>query len=307
MSETLKISGEKSAENTEASGLEVLTGMKNDFNPDRAKSRAETDGAKSAEKPSTERGRSEAVEKARAEVLATLPGEREKELSPEDAANEYLSLLDELSQDFSNPHYGNSKMPTSTGVGFARELGRKYSDDPNYRWLGYAGTEADPDARTMFRIGMADFILQNEIGWREITDERVEASREKRNQIDKELADLDAEYSRKGALGKFLGKRKYEQRRVELNRKKGRPLGQDENTNIARGLAYIYDDEGKRNFNDLINYQVVDNEALNRRFFGLDDPERAEKVERAIELRQKYANKWTQDKTRKDNGRQGEA
>lgn len=289
MSEALRAGGEKSAENMEAGGFGALAEMSDKFDPDRARKLAEVNKPKTAESPV------EAGSDAGLYQLAEAGEQQNKELNPKDAANEYLALLDELSQDFVNPNYENGKMPTSTGASFAKELGLKYGDDSHYRWRGYAGTEADPNDRTIFRMGMADSILASEIEWRGITDEEVSAANEKRERIEKGLADLDAEYSKKGPLGKFFGRKGYERRRGALNGQKERPLGQSENELIARGLAYAYDESGGHSFSDATHYQMVDNEALNRRFFGLDNPERAEKIERAIELRQKYADEWEQD------------
>ena len=146
MSELLKTTSEKSAESSEVSHLEVLTEIADDFDHDKAKALIEQDRPKTLEKQ-------EAPEST---LLMTLPENQEKELSPDDAANEYLSLLDELSQDFTNTHYAG---------GMTKDLGRKYSENPHYRWAGYAGTEVDANDKTMLRIASADTILANEIGW----------------------------------------------------------------------------------------------------------------------------------------------
>jgi len=293
MSETLKAGGEKSAESIEkASHLEVLTEMSDKFDPDKARSLVEQDKPKSAEKPKTE--------SKGAEYLAVMPEKQEKELSPEDAANEYLLLLDELSQDFSNPFYKNGaehggRQHTANHI--VRDLGRKYSDNPHYRHRGYIGTEADDENGidyTVERMGVADAILANEIGWRD-DGEKVG---KKIEQIDKSIADLDADYAKKGRLGKFLGKRKYERAKKELEQSKRTTeyqFSRKYNGNIAKELAIAYNERGDYDYNGG-DYGESQNETRNRQFFGLDDPERARKVERAIELRRKYEAEWSKKK-----------
>lgn len=284
MSETFKTGGEKSAENVEAtSQFEVLAEMSDGFDPDRARSLAERD------KRETEtRDRS-------SEHLVAIPEKQEEELSPQEAANEYLSLLDELSQDFSNPYYSNErKGQHHYANNITTELGLRYSDNPHYRWSGYASTEAGETDGTMLRIASADNIIANEIGWRDGGEE----AGKKIEQIDKSIADLDADYSKKGRLGKFFGKRKYEKAKKELEQSKRAveyQFGRKYNGNIAKELAISYNDRGDYDYNGG-DYGQSQNEARNRQFFGLDDPERAKKVERAIELRRKYEAEWSKEK-----------
>ncbi|MBQ7802310.1 hypothetical protein IJ380_00355 [Candidatus Saccharibacteria bacterium] len=209
------------------------------------------------------------------------------ELSPKDAAEEYLSLLDELSDDFTYPFY---KDGSKTGVhqhiasGIARDLGKKYSENPHYRWSGYIGSEADSDDRTLVRMQSADNILMNEIHWR---DEGEKAGK-KLARLDKDITDLDEEYSRKGRLAKFFYKRKYNQERTKLERSKRAEKSKfgAYNANIAKELAISYNERGDYDFNGG-SYGKSENEARNRKFFGFDDPKRAAKIERAIELRRK--------------------
>lgn len=284
MSETLKTGGEKSAENVgAASHLEVLTEMSGEFDPNKARSLAERDKQKTETRDRN------------SEYLAAIPEKQEKELSPQDAANEYLSLLDELSQDFSNPYYSNErKGQHHKAANITTELGRKYSDNPHYRWSGYAGTEAGATDGTMLRIASADNIIANEIGWRD----GGEKAGKKIEQIDKSIADLDADYSKKGRLGKLFGKRKYEKAKKELEQSKQTveyQFGRKYNSNIAKELAISYNERGDYDYNGG-DYGQSQNEARNRQFFGLDDPERAKKVERAIELRRKYEAEWSKKK-----------
>ena len=299
--EKLETNRGKSAESIDTSHLEVLVEMSDEFDPVQAKESAEQEKSKNAEKPNPKHAK--AVSEARSEVLATLPEKQEKELSPQDAANEYLSLLDELSQDFSNPYYGD-KRKEGQGHHYAHnittELGQKYSDNPHYRQHGYTGTEAGATDGTMLRIANADAILANEIGWREEGEKGAEQA-EKTEKINNELAALDAEYSKKGLLGKFFGRKKYEAARNRLDTQKCMITRRNEDYNnaIADELAYAYDKTGRYGGKGLAGKQMYNqehNEEFNRRFFGLDDPERAKKVERAIELRQKYESEWSKKK-----------
>lgn len=213
------------------------------------------------------------------------------ELSPKDAANEYLALLDELSQDFTNPYYSEErKGQHHYANNITTELGRKYSSNPHYRWRGYASTEAGETDGTMLRIAGADSILASEIGWR-TEGEKVG---KKMEQVDKNIADLDADYSKKGRLGKILSKRKYEKARNELEQTRRTmeyQFNQKYNGSIAKELAISYNEKGDYDYNGG-DYGKSQNEARNRRFFGLDDPERAKKIERAIELRMQHESEW---------------
>lgn len=283
-------SGEKSSENS--TNLEILTEMSGKFDPDKARTLVERDRQKEPEMPSAE---AETETDETVTHLAVIAEQKEKVLSPEDAANEYLSLLDELSQDFLNPCYSDERKGQSHYANnITTDLGLKYSDNPHYRWRGYASTEAGATDGTMLRIASADCILANEIGWRnggEKVGEIIE-------QVDKKIADLDAEYSKKGRLGKFFGKKGYEQARKDLERSKNDAefnFSRRYNANIAKELAISYNEKGNYDYGNG-DYGQSQNESRNRQFFGLDDPERAKKVERAIELRQKYETEWAKDK-----------
>lgn len=294
MSETLKTSGESSAENTGENYLKVLSEMSSKFDANKARTLAEQDKPKQSESPTIKSD----IDKKVTHLMA-LPEKKEKILTPEDAANEYLSLLDELSQDFSNPFYKNGTEhggQQHTAPSIVRDLGLKYSDNPHYRHHGYIGTEANSDDGvdyTVERMGVADFILTNEIRWR-TEGEKVS---KKMEQFDQEIADLDADYSKKGRLGKFFGRKKYEKARENLERSKRSAEAEigAYNANIAKELAISYNEKGDYDRNGG-NHGISQNEARNRQFFGLDDPERAKKVERAIELRQKYESEWNKKK-----------
>ena len=294
MSEMLKSSGEKSTENKgSVTGFEALAEMNGKFDPNRAKSLVERDQPKSAEKTK--------VENKSAGYLIAVSEKQEKELSPADAANEYLSLMDELSQGFTNPYYKNGvehRGEQHTANHILRDLGLKYSNNPHYRHFGYIGTEAnnkkDGIDYTLERMGVADAIIGYEIGWKE---EGAKVG-EKIGQIDKSIADLDAAYAEKGKIGKFFGKRKYEKARKELEDSKWTlkyQFNQKYNKHMEKELAIAYNDRGNYDFNGG-DYGRSKNEERNRQFFGLDDPGRAKKVERAMELRQKYKAEWTKKK-----------
>lgn len=289
MPETLKNINEEPAGDVEAiDHLETLTEMRDKFDPDEAKSLAEQDEPKSVE--------SQEAENISSESLSVTSEKQEKgELSPQDAASEYLALLDELSQDFSNPYYSDErKGEHHYASNITTELGRKYSDNPHYHWRGYAGTEAGETDGTMLRIASADNIIANEIGWRD----EGEKIGKKMEQIDESIADSDADYSKKSRLGKFFGRRKYEKAKEELEQSKQAAKNQFNrryNESIAKELAISYNEHGDYSHSIGV-YEQSQNEARNRRFFGLDDPERAKKVERAIDLRRKYAAEWNKKK-----------
>ncbi len=286
MTELLKNGGGNSAENAGAS----LTEMSGKFDPNKAQDLIRQNEPERAGKPNGEVNIEGDVG-----PWTTALEKREEELSPKDAANEYLALLDELSQDFTYPFYKDFREGEQHYANnITTELGRKYSDNPHYRWKGYLGTEAGTDDGTMVRIASADCIIANEIGW------RVEGKKvgEGKKQIDELIADLDADYSKKSGLGKFFGGRKYKKARKRLEGyKKDTEIRFNwggYNRAIARELAISYNEKGDYDWNG--GDRGGSNEARNRRFFGLDDPERAKKVERAIELRQKYEAEWAKRK-----------
>ncbi len=284
MSETLKTGGEKSAESTVSSHLEVLTEMSGKFDAEKARRQVEQDKPKNVEKPKTER--------PGAEYLAVIPEKQEKELTPKDAANEYLSLLDELSQDFTNPYYKNGEEhggERRTGGDISRDLGRKYSDNPHYRWKGYMGTEATEgtDDYTMVRMGIAETILGAEMKYR-IGSEKIKEEHEK---IDQQISKLDEEFAKKGRLSRFFGKRKHEKAKAELQLLKDgieirytrnfnmpgrRPVfgtGRRLNVILEDYLATAYDETGHagRNYGSSggAKNKAERNEEANRRFFWL--------------------------------------
>ena len=283
MSETLKVGGETTESPEVSSGLQSLEKEAGKFDPEKALRLQERDKPKKQE-----RG---------AQFLQVMPEKKkEVELSPQDAANEYLSLLDELSKDFSNPYYSEERKGDHHYAGnITTDLGRKYSENPHYRWKGYASTEAGEKDGTMLRIASADNILANEIGWREEGEKNAAAIEKNRE----EIAKLDEEYSKKGRLGKLFGKRKYERARQELSRLENTVniKTRQHNANMAKELAISYNEDGSYDY-DRKNHDngQTQNEARNRQFFGLDDPERAAKVERAIELRKKYEAEWSKKK-----------
>ena len=209
---------------------------------------------------------------------------------------EYLSLLDELSKDFTNPYYGDERKGKSHYAGnITTDLGRKYSDNPHYRWKGYASTEAGETDTTMLRIASADSILASEIGWKE-EGEKMGGDYKK---IEAEIARLDEEYASKGPFGRLFGKRKYNKQRSKLvdNRSRMAHKLNGYNANIAKELAISYNESGQYDYDgENRDFGQMRNEADNRRFFGYDDPERAKKVERAMELRKKYEAEWTKKK-----------
>lgn len=228
------------------------------------------------------------------QFLQVLPEEQaERELSPQEAAEEYLSLLDELSKEFSYPRYKDShKGQHHYAANITTNLGKKYSKNPHYHMCG-GGTESGPTDGTMFRIASADKILASEIGWREEGEKNAAAIEESREKI----AKLDEDYAKKGWLGKLIGKRKYEKTRLELSNIERSVSWRTQKYNkaIEKELAISYNEEGDYDYNNG-DYGKSKNEARNRQFFGLDDPERAAKVERAIALREQYEPAWTKEK-----------
>lgn len=314
MSEQLKPSTETSSPDSEIShGLNALTEMAGKFDPEAAAQRIEavrqananlTPEANTNTEPETANAEptSEApISAGPAEQnpdtpkftgLATFEQER-KEPTPEEAADEYLSLLDELSQDFTYPYYNNERQGQHHyASNITTDLGKKYSKNPHYRWQGYAGTEAGDTDSTMLRIASADNILANEILWRKDGTENAE----KLEQTRSELTALDENYSKKSIFGKFFGKRKYNKQRAQLENTISsinyQTTGHDKN--IAKELAISYNEHGT--YSGDPQTAEAQNESRNRRFFGLDDPERAAKVERAIALRQKYETIWKNQK-----------
>lgn len=315
MSEQLKPSTETLSPDPETShGLNALAEMADKFDPEAAARRVEaakqanTDLSPEPSEPNPETTSFEpipeepnpsdsseqsAINAPKFIDLAAFEQER-KEPTPEEAADEYLSLLDELSQGFTNPYYSNERQGQHHyAPNITTDLGKKYSKNPHYRWQGYAGTEAGATDGTMLRIASADNILKNEILWREEgskIDNQLEQTRS-------ELTALDESYSKKSPFAKLFGKRKYNKQRAQLENTLS-SLSHSTTSydrNIAQELAISYNSQGDYAGNP--RTADTQNEARNRQFFGLDDPERAAKVERAIALRQKYETIWKNQQT----------
>jgi hypothetical protein len=147
----------------------------------------------------------------------------------------------------------------------------------------------------MLRIASADNIIANEIGWR---DEGQKIG-DKLDKIREELSNLDDEYAARSRLGKLFGKRKYQKERQQLQNQE-RAITYNTrgyNANMAKELAISYNESGDYDYDpENRDYGQRKNEERNRRFFGLDEPERAKKIERAIELRRKYEAEWSKKK-----------
>lgn len=285
MSEQLKPSTEILSPDPETShGLNALTEMADKFDPEAAAQRVEAAKQANAnlspepsrhnpeatsfepipEEPNpSDSSEQSAINAPKSIDLAAFEQER-KEPTPEEAADEYLSLLDELSQGFTNPYYSNE-----------RQGQHHYA--PNITTDG-----------TMLRIASADSILKNEILWREEgskIDNQLEQTRS-------ELTALDESYSKKSPFAKLFGKRKYNKQRAQLENTLS-SLSHSTTSygrSIAQELAISYNSQGDYAGNP--RTADAQNESRNRQFFGLDDPERAAKVERAITLRQKYEAVW---------------
>lgn len=285
MPEKLSIGGEINKQ-TEPNHIDTLSSLSGKFNPDEAR-RAQD---KRREAMAAEREKRE-MEPANSNFghLALLVETHNKELTPQDAANEYLSLLDELSQDAKNPVYSNGNVPTGTGLGLVKDIGGKYSENPHYRYAGYAGSEAGDNDRTLFRMGMADFILKNEIEWRKISDEDIKEIEENNKQLEK----LESDFAKKSRLSQFFGRKKHEKEIADFKHGRRFTMPYEENQLIEQGLEYLYNDVADFGY----HHETIrkESEAECRHFFGLDDPERAKKIERAIELRQKYEKEWQKE------------
>ena len=114
---------------SEINQLNALSEMSGKFNADKAKTLIE-ESLNSKEDHTNE---NKDTEIKGFEYLAVQP-EKQEELTPRDAANEYLSILDDLSKDFSNPYYSEQRSGQHHyAVNITTDLGRKYSDNPHYR------------------------------------------------------------------------------------------------------------------------------------------------------------------------------
>ncbi len=281
MSEILNTGSDESVEKVSASGAEALAEMSGDFDPDKARTLAAEDAPKAKEETSVE-----------ATIDAGAPEKAETELTPESAAREYLSLLDELSQGFTNPFYGEERSGQThhaPGMQMVRQLGSQFSDNPHYRSAGYDGTEAGANDGTIIRMGSADTIIENEIKWRAIGEEI--------KQVDEDIALDEREHSDQGRIRKFLHALGHkidvstnQERKQTLERQSVQYIQA-----IEKELAISYNEKGDYDYNGG-DRGVLENEARNREFFGLDDEERYKKVERAIAIRKAFAPIWAEEK-----------
>ena len=130
----------------------------------------------------------------------------------------------------------------------------------------------------------ADSILRAEIAWRENNEE----IQKRQKQCEEQRTKITEEYSKKGFLGKLFGKRKFQKQLEKLDvYPRVDTYGKNNalNGRLEDDLAIAY---GEKYYHAHPKDHDKNNEASNRKFFGLDDPEQYAKVERAIELRRTF-------------------
>lgn len=313
MSETLKTSGEKSQENTEASRLKVLTKMSDKFDPEKARSLAEKDEAK---KPET-------TISTHPEVPSTKPEKKSvEELTPKEASREYLDLLMDLSSNFTSAEGKSSRVASYDKHGNIQIQHRGYSGEDR-RIVGQIyetatgkkfrserekfsdGKWEDKYVDRELALGMADDIISAESDWRAVGESTtIEAEQAERAALEQERSKARSKLNKieHGIFGKIKKASYVNLRNKEYNRlynlANHQPQTQAEqntskaNTRLQKALEAAYSEDygyGHHRLSDEHasrdrNYSDEINSEYNDKFFNKT---RKEKIDRAVELRRK--------------------
>lgn len=314
MTETLKSSGENSAEDIEvASHLGVLTEMSDNFDPDRARDLAEQ------EKPKE----SESVASTQLEVLSGKPEKKPVgELTPEEASKEYLDLLLDLSSNFTSAEGKSSRVASYDMDGHIKVHNRGYSGEDR-RIVGQIYETATGkkfnDERRKYRDGkwedkyvdrelalsMADDIISAESDWRAAGESTtIEAEQAEKAVLEQERnkakSKLDKiEHGLFGGLKKafYINFRNKEYNRIYslANRQpqtKAEKATAKADSRMRKALESAYSEDYGYGHHELSyehtsrddGYADKVNSEYNDRFF---DKARQEKIDRAVELRRR--------------------
>lgn len=215
------------------------------------------------------------IEASRAEVLSILsandPSSEKTKLSTEDAAHEYLSILAELSSNFTNPRSVTNALPN----GDTRKIGTNINNFIN------AYDKQGDFSKINFRLDQANSIIDAEIAWKE-SGERYALAKTK-------LEDLENARSKQGLFKKIFSYGKYKRNRQDITKEIGREeiITYKSNILIQSFLGRNYSETNQNSYypSDL-KTSPEKNTDQNSKFFDVDD--RSKKIQRAIELKQKY-------------------
>lgn len=313
MSETLKTGGEKSAENTGASHLEVLTEMSDKFNPERARSLKEKDKNK----------KSETKTSTHLEVLSKKTEKKSvEELTSEEASKEYLDLLMDLSANFTSAEGKSSRVASYDKDGNIQVHNRGYSGEDK-RIVGQVyevatgkkvreergkfndGKWEDKYLDRELALGMADDIISAESDWRAAGESTtVEAEQSEKAILEQERTEAKSKLDKieHGIFGKLKKAFYVNFRNKEYNRlynlanrqpqTKAEQSASKANTKLQKALEAAYSEDYGYGHHKLSyehtsrdgSYSDKINSEYNDKFF---DKARKEKIDRAVELRRK--------------------
>lgn len=314
MSETLKAGGEKSAETMNTSHLEVLTEMSGKFDANKAKQLAEADKPKKSEA---------SVGATHLEVLTKKPEQKTvKDLTPEEAAKEYLDLLMDLSANFTSAEGKSSRVATYDKDGNLQVHNRGYSGEDR-RIVGQVYETATGkkfrDERGHFEdgkwddkyidrelaLGMADDIISAESDWRAAGESTtIEAEQSEKATLEQEQAEAKGKLEKieHGIFGKLKKAFYVNFRNKEYNRlynlanrqpqTKAEQNASKANTRLQKALEAAYSEDYGYGHHKLSyehtsrdgSYSDKINGEYNDKFFN---EARKKKIDRAVELRRK--------------------
>lgn len=254
-------------------------------------------------------------ESAQTEETYRPVGEMEKS----EIAREYLDLLHSLSDNFTSPEGKSSRVVAEDGT----IMGQTYAGDHKFIQNLYQknGLELDETRRDHGQNSLADSyyenadldrahtllmtdnLLKGEQMWRD-SGESLESARADLNNAVNKLEELKSKHQGKSFWGRLKARRDFQRQIAEINQTITQAQSNlrnlerqtsDGNAQITRTLREAYSpdyyyghhklDYEHQYGKDAEEYRAKTNEEYNNVFFGLDDPTRQAKIDRAIELR----------------------
>lgn len=306
----LKLNGENTNQGPTQNHLEVLSEMKDKFDPEKARQLASIDRKKIATNPT--------------HLEAIKPKEKSvDELTPEEASKEYLDLLMDFSSDFTSAE-GKSSRPAEydkngnlqiggrgysgkerriVGQLYETATGKKFEDEERLKSIDNKWQDEYIDRE--FSLSMADDIISAESAWRaagESTTQEAEAAEKAAIEQESASAKAKLEKIERGPFGKlkkafFVNFRKKEYYKLynlahHPRQTQAEEATKEANSRLQKSLEAAYSEDYGYGHHKLSyehtrhngSYADKINSEYNDRFF---DKAKKAKIDRAIELRRR--------------------
>ena len=204
-------------------------------------------------------------------AIKTIEPSEQKDLSVEDAASEYLSILDDLSSDFTNPRATTNQLPDGDARTIDTPINKfisKYDKSGGYPQINY-------------RLDQANSIIDAEMAW-QTASEQHRIAKEKLSAIDKNRQG-------QGFFKKIFSYRGYKQEKETLRSElsESEMITYKSNNLLQDTFGRNYSESGQNSYYPKdIKTSSENNSEQNSRFFN--NEERQKKIQRAMKLKQGY-------------------